>query len=402
MILYIDTYISETGLTRNRELEALTNDTHLRSKAYRKRSRVDVFKYSVASYSIFEWEKAILRIDGDSKEKVSSLRSYLMELFPNSEIALERSDSGAKFAKVLNGFREGNPWVFFSPNNDHPFISNNSQILDCLVKSAESAERKFGLPVSILYSHYTESINSISPSGYLYGYTGDFCEIVDEDEYSYAIKYKHLSLIAVQIFRAQQLYEMMHAAGSNRVVRTEDLGQYLDYQASSIQIVPKLECCRHYDAYMHTYAYLTDYITAARVPPLFIPDGFFEKKIKIKYGYDEYFEEFVNINPLSKVYSFESKSGTDMAVSVDQLPAFWNDRIEHLDINPALCKMRVNENPLTIKVKNPWRDKSENHIKLVVIYRKIRFLFILPLARLLYCLPLVKKCYRHIRSVINK
>ena len=402
MILYIDTYISETGLTKNPALEALTKETQLRSKAYRKRSRFDVFKYSVASYSIFEWEKVILRIDGDSKEKVSSLRSYLRELLPDSEIALERSDTGDKFAKVLDGFREGNPWVFFSPNNDHPFIYKNSAILGCLIKSAESAERKFGLPVSILYSHFTESINSIAPSGYLYGYTGDFCEIVDEDEYSYSVKYDHPSLIAVQIFRAQKLYEMMCAAGSNRAVRTEDLGQYVDYQACSIQIVPKMELCRHYDGYMHTYAYVRDHITAVRVPPLFIPDGFFEKKIKIKYGYVEYFDGFVNINPLSKVYSFNSKVGTDMAVLVDQLPAFWNDRIEHLDINPELGKMKDNDNWLSMDVMNPWRDKSVNHIKLLVIYRKIYYLYLLPIAKFLYRLPLVKVCYRHIRSVIYK
>jgi hypothetical protein len=402
MILYIDTYISETGLIRNRELEALTNETHLRSKAYRKRSRVDVFKYSVASYSIFEWEKAILRIDGDSIDKVSSLRSYLRELLPDSEIALERSDTGAKFAKVIDGFRESNPWVFFSPNNDHPFIYKNNQILDCLVKSAESAEKKFGLPVSILYSHFTESINSISPSGYLYGYTGDFCEIVDEDQYSYSVKYDHPSLIAVQIFRAQHLYEMMCAAGSNRVVRTEDLGQYVDYQACSIQIVPKMECCRHYDGYMHTYAFICDYITADRVPPLFIPDGFFEKKIKIKYGYDEYFEGFVNINPLSRVYSFNSKDGTDMAVLFDQLPAFWNGRIQHSDVNPELGRMQDNDNWLSMEVRNPWRDKSVNRIKLLVFCRKIYFFYLLPIAKFLYSLLLVKVCYRYIRSFIYK
>lgn len=402
MILYIDTYISEQGLTKNIKLENLTRKTQTQSITYRKRSRVDIFKYSVASYSIFEWEKAIVRIDGDSKEEVSSLRSYIREFLPDSEIAFERSDTGAKFAKVLDGFRKGNPWVFFSPNNDHPFIHNNSEILGCLVKSAENAEKKFGLPVSILYSHFTESVNSIFPSGYLYGYTGDFCEIVDEDEYSYTVKYDHPLLIAVQIFRAQELYEMMCAAGSNRVVRTEDLGQYIDYQAFSIQIVPKMECCRHYDGYMHTYAYVRDYITAASVPPLFIPDGFFEKKIKIKYGYDEYFEGFVNINPLSEVYSFEYKGGTDMAVFADQLPAFWSERIEKLDINPEFCKIQVNECYLSMKVNNPWPDKSGDHIKMLVSYRKMYYLYILPLLRILYGLPFVKKCYRHIRSVIYK
>lgn len=376
MILYIDTYISDTALSKDLNLEALIREPQVGCNAYRKQSRIDILKYSIASYSILKWTKVIIKLDGDFKKEVGELKSYIKQLFPDSKIDFTRSDTGTKYAEVLDTVRKDNPWVFFSPNNDHPFICNNPEIIGGLVNSAEKAEKKFGLPVSILYSHFTESINSISPSGYLYGYTGDFCNIIDEDEYSYTVKYDHASLISVQIFRAQHLYEMMLVAGNNRVIRAECLGRHIDYHADSIQIVPKVECCRHFDGYMHTYLVVKDYIISSRVPPLFIPDNFFEKKIKIKYGFDKYFDGFVNINPFKKSYSFNSNNGTDLAVLPDEIPACWNGRIESFEVNPEIDKLGIKENWLSMEIQNPWRDKSYGYIKLIILYRKFYFLIL--------------------------
>jgi hypothetical protein len=392
MILYIDTYISETALAPNRILENFLKEVQENSYVYRKQSKLDILKYSIASYVPIKWSRVLIKLDGDLKNEIRELKVYIEECFPDATIEFTRSDTGTKYAEVLATMLQDNPWIFFSPNNDHPFIYNKPEIMDSLQKSAEKAEKKFGLPVSILYSHFTESINSISPSGYLYGYTGDFCKIIDEDEYSYTVKYDHPSLVSLQIFRAEHLYEMMKAAGNNRVIRPECLGQYVDYQTESVQIVPKVECCRHYDAYMHTSFVVRDYISASRVPPLFIPDHFFEKKIKIKYGFDEYFQDFVNINPLKKSYSFNSKNGTDLAVLADEIPAFWNGRIESFEVNPEIGKLDIKENWLSMEIKNPWRDKSDGYIKLIILYRKFHFLILMPA---------VGKSYRRFRGYLS-
>jgi hypothetical protein len=379
MILYIDTYISETALAPNRILDNFLKEVQENSYVYRKQSKLDILKYSIASYVPIKWSKVVIRLDGDLKNEIRQLKGYIEECFPDATIAFTRSDTGSKYAEVLATMLKDNPWVFFSPNNDHPFIYNKPEIIDFLQKSAEKAEKKFRLPVSILYSHFTESINSISPLGYLYGYTGDFCKIIDEDEFSYTVKYDHASLLSLQIFRAEHLYEMMRAAGNNRVIRPECLGQYVDYQTESVQIVPKVECCRHYDAYMHTSFVVSDYITASRVPPLFIPDHFFENKIKIKYGFDEYYQDFVNINPLKNSYSFNSKNGTDLAVLADEIPSFWNGRIESFEVNPEIDKLKIKESCLSMEIKNPWRDKSDSYMKVIILYRKFYFLFLMPM-----------------------
>jgi outer membrane protein assembly factor BamB len=42
--------------------------------------------------------------------------------------------------------------------------------------AAEAAEKNFAYPVSIVFSHFTETITSIQQIRFLYGYSGDFCE----------------------------------------------------------------------------------------------------------------------------------------------------------------------------------------------------------------------------------
>ena len=46
-------------------------------------------------------------------------------------------------------------------------------------------------------------------------------------------------------------------------------------------------------------------------------------------------EGWVNINPLKKKYSFEdSVNGTDLMITLKDLPLFWKNRIKEIDINP--------------------------------------------------------------------
>ena len=381
MILFVDTYLSEIALSPNRKLEWFLRQVQGKSNIYRKQSKIDIFRYSLASYACLNWSKVVVRVAGDDQSAIQALVPYIQDLFPNAEVALTRSDTGSKYARALETAGPGDPWVFFSPNNDHPFIHHDKQVFEPLLKAAETAEQNYGLPVSILFSHFTEAINSIKADKFLYGYTGDFCKILCEDESSYTVKYDHLSLLSLQIFRRNHLKKMMEIAGDRRVVRTECLGQYNEYQVPTVVIIPKEECCRHYDAYMHTSFVVKDFITASKVPPLFIPDGFFEKKIRIRYGFDRYDQAYVNINPKSNNYIFDSPDGTDMGVTLDRLPAFWRTRIEAVVKGPEFEDLLGNKNSqLALNVINPWREKSIVEIRLAVIYRIV---FYSPIGALL-------------------
>ena len=63
-------------------------------------------------------------------------------------------------------------------------------------------------------------------------------------------------------------------------------------------------------------------------PPLFIPENFFDKRVKICYNNKSYKHGYVNMNPNAEKYSFEdNKEGTDLKKSLNEIPFFWKDFI---------------------------------------------------------------------------
>jgi hypothetical protein len=90
------------------------------------------------------------------------------------------------------------------------------------------------------------------------------------------------------------------------------------------------------------------------VPVLFIPPGFFDYNIKIRYGYDSYLPEFVNVNP------YKDLSNTDLQVLIEDLPYFWLNRVSTLIINPEFPK-KIDRNSLeNYKLfNNPWYKYSK-------------------------------------------
>jgi len=97
-----------------------------------------------------------------------------------------------------------------------------------------------------------------------------------------------------------------------------------------ILIFPYKEIFRHFDGYYHQY------ITNNQCPALDIPPGFFENDIKIRYGYDNYIEGWININPKNPNYYAYDKSGTDYKFTLEDLPLVWKSRISVVDSNPDI------------------------------------------------------------------
>jgi hypothetical protein len=64
--------------------------------------------------------------------------------------------------------------------------------------------------------------------------------------------------------------------------------------------------------------------------------GFFEKNIKIRYGYNDRKEGWVNINPKSEYYYAYNKEGADYKFTLKELPLFWKSRISEIDSNPDI------------------------------------------------------------------
>ena len=97
-------------------------------------------------------------------------------------------------------------------------------------------------------------------------------------------------------------------------------------------IIPYRELCRHFDGYFYHG------ITNKQAPSLEIPPGFFTNEIKIRYGYDNRKDGWVNINPKSENYYAFDKNGTDYKLTIEELPIFWKNRITDIDINHNIDK----------------------------------------------------------------
>ena len=119
-------------------------------------------------------------------------------------------------------------------------------------------------------------------------------------------------------------------------------------------IIPYKEQLRHFDGYMHQR------IGNNTCSPLAIPDGFFEDKIKIRYGYNDYKDGWVNINPKISNYYASDKHGTDDKITLEDLPLFWKSKIVEVDSNPNINEEEMIQYKLQSILQMVYSDERYN------------------------------------------
>ena len=363
MILYFDSYITDEPLKKQ---HVIANDWLRNScKNYSMPKRIDIAKYTLASFAPYKWSHVLIRYelgDQEDKNKYESFDNYILKLFPKAIIMHERSDSQADFRKsleIIDGFND--QWIFYSGNNDQVLITSDTSLLEKLVKKAESYINKYKF-ISVVYSHFSEFVNlpkANTPFNLLFGQD---LEIIEKNDLATVILRHNGDNSAIQIKNKNLLKHWFDSKdfGSARIIRSEDVRKG-NITHDQIMVIPNQQIGAHFDAYSHTKGSLFETLSY-QVPPLFIPNGFFDKKIKIAYGYDDYREGWVNINPSAKKYSFEDKrKGTDLKITLDDLPAFWKDRIIEIDINEKADKniLRAARDKNIKKISNPWKLSSK-------------------------------------------
>ena len=321
--------------------------------AYKFQSKFDITRYTLASYATIPWSGVTIRIECDNP-KHQSIYDELGKLFPTGDIQKTRSDTAKKYLDALLSFDlKNNPWLFFSPNNDHPFIGSIQELEAVIDDANKTKERYPNALVSICYSHFTECQNFFKPTQHEWGAYGDvFPKLLYETDHSYVLELNRLLIDSIHIFQYEDLKRIFSLTkNSGRVIKLEDTEFYLSNNYKHILVIPKTELCRHYDGYMH----LLD-----KVPPLFIPDGFFESKIKASYGYPVRKDGYIHINPLSIAYSYLDPMGADLRCLQEDLPSFWQSRFLEFDVNPDFpTVLPRNQITANLDIQNPYRDTSK-------------------------------------------
>lgn len=326
--LFFDVFIEDAplGVYLRGDKKRFNYDKKIREidSSYRYQTKLDITRYSLYSYSSLQWKSATIRVECEN-DSHRFIYDEIKELFPRANIIEKRSATAREYLDSLSKIEsEENDWIFFSPNNDHPFLENPEKFYKLVhqvnVKYASEFDNEI---ITFPFSHFTESINSLSIFSPLWGYYGNiYPKLVEENENFYLVKLNRLLLDSVHMYRYKDLLTIFSEnTNEARVIRTEDTSLYLSNFKDHFVIISKFELCRHYDGY-------TDFLD--KVPPLFIPDNFFKKKVKIYYGEKSYKNGYVNINPKNHKYIFQSNSGTDLINTIDDIPFFWKEHISEI------------------------------------------------------------------------
>ncbi|PCJ59285.1 MAG: hypothetical protein COA79_11345 [Planctomycetota bacterium] len=357
LILFFDTYIvsgvgSKGGTYSDTNRELTLSNFRNNLEAYKWQEKIDVVKYTLVSYSKIKWDKVIIRYECEDTNQNSEFKSFCESIFPMAKIVNERSATAAQYVSALNSINEpDDSWIFFSPNNDHPYIAHPDDITRTVAIADKFSKEYTDHKVSVRYSHFTEYMNDnrfVDPKwGYYYNI---FKKILFEDTEVIVTKTPKTAYDSIMIQRLGHLKEIFsNTKNKGRVIRIEDTEFYLSRDNKTILIAPKIELCRHYDS-------STPIIN--KVPPLFIPNGFFENEIKLRYCYDNYLDGWVNINPLKH----NIDKNNDLLMLLDDIPFFWKDRISKIDINPN-GPQNLNRTELVYynNILNPWANRSIIH-----------------------------------------
>lgn len=326
MILYVDVFITDKALFPNKSLDKIEDEVRGSSTVYKYHNKLDVTKYSLASYAPYQWSKVIIKYDLETIYSEQEFELYCRSLFDNPIIIKGRSDCQKKFKESYELFKDiDDDFVFWAANNDHPMIVPGYDDLNAVIQSAKELSKKLKTTnISIDYSHFFESnykYRNNSPVNFL----KNGSDVILETELYFLVNFQKGYLDGIQIFHKDLFYKLFYSQsyGNQRIIRPESLKGKIEYE--QYVVFPKFEICRHYDGYMHLELMQKPYVLKAKnIPPLFIPTGFFENKAYIKYGFSKYDTQAININALIDFYSFEdSKKKTDLKISIDKIPFFW-------------------------------------------------------------------------------
>lgn len=334
MILFYNTYITNTPANYG------TVGTFDRGNT-KNFSSIDITKYSISSLAhCYNWSKVIINLELD--DKLFSENDWIsLESFIRSEFKVDvllskkRITKQEEWKRVYEHFDDD--LIFYLGNNDHVWIDSSNEHLKKLVNRAKADNSNY---TTISTSHWPENIRW-AKSGYIE--LNEFKPRYFHSNYKLeddCVTHEGINIDSLNIISKDLYYDWIFTCDWNGVEirRTDGVSALGGESILTIRqrnnlhlptqkiIIPLKEQFRHFDGYMHQR------IGNDVCPILFIPDGFFESNIKIRFGYNDYKEGWINLNP-KKLYFASDKSGSDDKILPVDIPLFWRDKIIELDVN---------------------------------------------------------------------
>lgn len=356
--LFFDVFIEDAplGVYLRGDRKRFEADHEIRKQRtqYKYQKKLDITRYTLHSYASVNWQSVTIRIYCENQNDVW-IYDEVKSLFPNANIERRRSSTGEEFKDALKalGIPE-NDWVFFSTNNDHPLLVDPVELEKIVLELNSLEDSVFaGKRLAIPYSHFTEINNMGRPTYPLWGhYGGIFPKCIFENSLFSVLKLNKLCLDSILLLKYSHLKEIFESnTNRGRLIRTEDTSLYLEKTDNFYWVCPKTELCRHYDGY-------TKFLD--KVPPLFIPDGFFEKNISLVIGEGKTRPTDVLIDPNAAHYSYQvADGGADLLCSPDDIPFFWSSHISKTTRSNSMDKLDKSGLLYYQMLANPWGADSK-------------------------------------------
>lgn len=331
----------------------LLNSVYIRPvKSLSSDDRLNIFKFTLASYSVLPITKAIfcIKLDNAYSRESSNLETYIKTLFNDPIILFTRFTTKEEWKEsgildLINNLPDKIVW--FTQNDDHPFIDSNLNVLNEGIKLLENDEKPF---TSLLYSHHTEHIalctkmNAKKVSKY---YVKFECPLTDSIQ---IVSKKFLNFLLQEI---QWPSESMIRI--DFLIRDYRIWGVHGNELSNVDVnsyVPLKELCRHMDgAPSHPKV---DF--GFRIPP-----NFFEKGIIIKYCNTTYDKKYWNMHPYNNDYSVVDVHNdnnkeylTDQNLLLSDIPLFFKNYIKEIIIDEK-CDEKELINQRNINMRNNTR-----------------------------------------------
>ena len=300
-------------------------------------SKLDITKYSLASLAVaYIWTKAIINVELDTKlyseQDREELKAFVKKEF--SGIELLYNNKRAVYQQEWKSlYKEINAdLILLLCNHDHIFLDSSRECLEQIVN------QKHDKYATIVMSHWPENIRW-AKSGYI-----ELNETTPRQlnkDYSildYGLSYKGTSIDSLNIITKDLYYNWFFTGEWKEVPLPRvdgisgvypsiiNIRQRLNIPLpEQIVIIPFKEQMRHFDGYMHQR------IGNNTCPSLIIPEGFFDSKIKLRYGYEDRKEGWVNLNPKVENYRAADLSGVEDKITLEDLPLLWQNRVAEID-----------------------------------------------------------------------
>jgi hypothetical protein len=326
MILFCNTFITETppkigkGFVFRENLKSFSN--------------FDIFKYSLASLAVaYDWNKVILKISLDDcyKDRQDELEIFIKEEFKNFNLILEWQRNEYQNDWKRDYELLDNNLIWFYCNHDHIFFDSTTDYLETLVNDIKEEQL-----CSVGFSHFPECIRTVKQGLHPYPLNPPITNPTYKIYNNY-VSVDSTNFDSIQIITKELYYRWWFEGEFNHIKlpRPDFFGiglAEIKPVPTHKTISPLKEICRHFDGYQH----IQPAITNNQCPAIDIPVGFFENDIKIRYGYNDYKEGWININPKNDYYYAYNKSGTDYKFTLNDFPLVWKNRISVVDSNPNI------------------------------------------------------------------